>query len=245
MKKRDIFVISMCMSMGIVQSFYSRHKRKRQKKQPSQLMSIPEVHREKPGLLIDTPLIAAVKDDDWGRIQLLLDEGVSVDEPNSDGETALMIAVRHGYTDIMRKLILAGASSFKVNNAGETILSIASRNMKNEMYKAQDEKRETQEFLEKLVEEQRVKKAMEQAAIAQMVKEYKTHPYSARSMALKATVLMNKRARERLAAELSDKGSGAVEGKEDSDSEIQYTLPRDNALVKMVEETDSESPQGR
>lgn len=52
----------------------------------------------------------AVTAGDIARVEAVLKSGVASDEKNSAGETALLLAVKHGHTDIAKALMAAGAS---------------------------------------------------------------------------------------------------------------------------------------
>lgn len=58
----------------------------------------------------DTPLIRAAKERDETAVAALVARGVSLDDTNRVGQTALSWAVRHGDLGVVKKLLAAGAS---------------------------------------------------------------------------------------------------------------------------------------
>ncbi|HMS08988.1 MAG TPA: ankyrin repeat domain-containing protein [Pyrinomonadaceae bacterium] len=71
---------------------------------------------------IESELARAVDDEDLELVGDLLARGVFADEQESDGSTALFVAVRNGNTEIARRLILFGANADHRNETGENVL---------------------------------------------------------------------------------------------------------------------------
>lgn len=72
----------------------------------------------------DTPLLVAAKKGNEKMVEMLLEAGAKVDEPNR-GYTALMIAARRGYGGIVNLLIGKKADVNFQNEFGKTALSLA------------------------------------------------------------------------------------------------------------------------
>lgn len=71
---------------------------------------------------LEGELAKAVDDQDLELVVDLLARGAFADEQESDGSTALFIAVRSGNTEIVRRLILFGANVDHRNENGENVL---------------------------------------------------------------------------------------------------------------------------
>ena len=71
---------------------------------------------------IESELARAVDDEDLELVGDLLARGVFADEQESDGSTALFVAVRNGNTEIARRLIIFGANADHRNETGENVL---------------------------------------------------------------------------------------------------------------------------
>lgn len=71
---------------------------------------------------IESELARAVDDEDLELVGDLLARGSFADEQESDGSTALFVAVRNGNTEIVRRLILFGANADHRNENGENVL---------------------------------------------------------------------------------------------------------------------------
>lgn len=67
-----------------------------------------------------TPLVVAVNLGFADGVQLLIDGGGKVDEPNSAGETPLISAVHRRDTGLMRMLLKAGADPDRADNSGRS-----------------------------------------------------------------------------------------------------------------------------
>ncbi len=70
----------------------------------------------------DPFLFTAIKNNDIGLVKLLLDSGISPNEKNSNGNTALMFAVMPDKIEIAEALIKSGADINATNNIGTTAL---------------------------------------------------------------------------------------------------------------------------
>jgi len=81
----------------------------------------------------DSPLADAVMKNDQQALQMLLEQGASVNAPQIDGMTALHWAVYHDESEITKRLIAAGANVRTENRYGVTPLSIACRNGNTEI----------------------------------------------------------------------------------------------------------------
>jgi hypothetical protein len=71
-------------------------------------------------------LLKAVEEGNVKRAVFYLDRGMDPNTTNADGNTILMIASRHGYTDLASMLIARKASLTKQSPAGDTALLMAS-----------------------------------------------------------------------------------------------------------------------
>ncbi len=67
-----------------------------------------------------TPLVVAVSLGFADGVQLLIDGGGKVDEPNSAGETPLISAIHRRDTGLMRMLLKAGADPDRADNSGRS-----------------------------------------------------------------------------------------------------------------------------
>src|SRR5579872_1724402 len=92
-------------------------------------MSSPlgKVTRTKAELL--RSLHTAAASNDCAKIQALADEeGMDFDMQNKRGDTAMIIAARHGHVDVIRKLADLGASLSMPDETGSTPIYIAASN---------------------------------------------------------------------------------------------------------------------
>ena len=62
---------------------------------------------------------------DWEAVIELVGKGANVNEKDEDGDTALMLASRHGYVEVVKTLIENGAKVNIKNNDGDTAMSLA------------------------------------------------------------------------------------------------------------------------
>jgi uncharacterized protein len=76
----------------------------------------------------ENALLAAVKKQDVGAVQRLLQQGASVNVSGSDGSTALHWAVEADNPEMMRLLLRAGADAKRANRYGMTPLHLAAVN---------------------------------------------------------------------------------------------------------------------
>jgi ankyrin repeat protein len=75
----------------------------------------------------DNPLVTAAKSGDIATVKALIAKRVNVNEPSSDGSTALLWAAYHSDLDMTRALLAAGATVNVTNRYGVTPLLQASR----------------------------------------------------------------------------------------------------------------------
>jgi hypothetical protein len=68
------------------------------------------------------PLVRAVNDDDMDEVNQLLRSGVSVDQPEADGTTALEVAVADESYPMILRLLRAGANANAVKANGQNVL---------------------------------------------------------------------------------------------------------------------------
>ena len=73
------------------------------------------------------PLTQAVTAGDESAVSALLTNGVDVNETTSGGQTALILAVIFGHTNIVRLLVNAGADAHKRDNLGLNAIEWAQR----------------------------------------------------------------------------------------------------------------------
>jgi ankyrin repeat protein len=81
-----------------------------------------------PAYAADSPLLAAVKKSDSAAVQLLLEQGASVNLSGADGTTALHWAVEMDNLEMTRLLLKAGADAKRTNRYGMTPLHLAASN---------------------------------------------------------------------------------------------------------------------
>jgi ankyrin repeat protein len=75
----------------------------------------------------ESPIVAAAKSGDLATVRTLITKRVNVNEPSTDGSTALLWAAYHSDLDMTRALLAAGASVNTANRYGVTPLLQASR----------------------------------------------------------------------------------------------------------------------
>lgn len=71
------------------------------------------------------PLLVAVKDGDFSRVLNLLEKEFGVNDPDSNGTTALMVAAHQGDIQLVRALLAKGADRNRRNHAGQTAMDLA------------------------------------------------------------------------------------------------------------------------
>jgi len=75
----------------------------------------------------DTRLFDAVRANDLTQVRQLLASGAQIDAADANGNTALMVAAAHGYTDIARLLVDRGADVDARGYIGNTALIFAAQ----------------------------------------------------------------------------------------------------------------------
>lgn len=78
-----------------------------------------------PDKMLTTPLHQAAKNQNCELVELLLNNGASINAPNDFGITPLMLAVLHGQVEICNVLLRRGADASLRDFAGESILALA------------------------------------------------------------------------------------------------------------------------
>ena len=73
----------------------------------------------------DTPLIDAARNDRAAEVAALLADGADVNEPQTDGVTALYIASQEGHAEIATELLFANADVDQAITEGDTPLHMA------------------------------------------------------------------------------------------------------------------------
>jgi ankyrin repeat protein len=66
-------------------------------------------------------------------IEMLLSRGADVDEPNEDGNTALMSAASHGFAPLVQLLLDRGADMERTNKSNESAWLIAAMSNEREI----------------------------------------------------------------------------------------------------------------
>jgi len=72
-------------------------------------------------------LHSSAKSGEYANVEILVEKGVDVNAQDNDGDTALMIAVREGHTEVVKLLIEVGADVNAQDSDGDTALMTASR----------------------------------------------------------------------------------------------------------------------
>ena len=67
------------------------------------------------------------KKDVLAKVENLIAMGANLEARNSNGNTVLMLAAMHGYTEIVEKLIVAGADVNAKNNEGKKAFDLAEK----------------------------------------------------------------------------------------------------------------------